>query len=30
MSKNNPTIPTNITPCFVVNIYKDMENADER
>ena len=29
MAKNNPTIPTNIIPCFIVSIYKDMENADE-
>lgn len=29
MSKNNPTIPINITPIFTVNIYKDMEIADE-
>ena len=29
MSKNNPTIPINITPIFTVNTYKDMEIADE-
>ena len=29
MSKNNPTIPINITPIFIVNTYKDMEYADE-
>lgn len=29
MSKNNPTIPINITPIFTVNTYKDMECAYE-
>lgn len=28
-SKNNPTVPINITPIFTVNIYKDMEYANK-